>query len=149
MLRRRSPLFWAVTAVALAAVLVYGPAAIARSSTGPGEPVNFLSRPLDGWSFVLAVTGSGSAKAGSPSQASAIAARGFAGTAVQPVSVGLLWLPDRRLTLGSGKGSRTVTTNSKLVWRVSGRLRPGGPLQTVGLIDYSSGKLTFSLFTGT
>jgi len=149
MLRRRSPLFWAATAVALAALLVYGPAAFARSATGPGEPVNFLSRPLDGWSFVLAVAGTGGAKAGSPSQAAAIAAHGFAGTAVQPVSVGLLWLPDRRVTLGSGKGSRTVTTNSKLVWRVSGRLRPGGPVQTVGLIDYSSGALSYYLFSGT
>lgn len=135
--------------MALAALLVYGPAAFARSATGPGEPVDFLSRPLDGWSFVLAVTGSGSARASGPSQASAIAARGFAGSAVQPVSVGLLWLPQERLTLGSGKGSRTVATNSKLVWRVSGRLRPDGPLRTVGLIDYSSGKLTFTLFSGT
>jgi len=146
MLGRRSPLFWATAAVALAAVLIYGPAVVARSATGPGEPVDFLTQPTQGWAFILATGGDGSARAGSPGRAAAIAARGFAGTSVQPVGVGLLWLPQRRLTIGSGKGRRTMTTNSKLVWLVTGRLRPGVAARPVGLIDYQTGILRYDLF---
>lgn len=146
MLRRRSPLFWATALVVLAGIVVYGPALAARSATGPGEPVSFLSQPLQGWSFVAATIGGGSARAGSPGTAAAIAARAFAGTPVDPQTVALLWLPDRRLSIRSGKGTRTLTTNSKLVWLVTGRLRPGAGLRPIGLIDYSTGKLRYALF---
>lgn len=146
MIRRRSPLFWATTAVLLAGIVIYGPALAARSATGPGEPVSFLSQPLQGWAFLGATVGGGAARAGSPGQAAQIAARGFAGTPVDPRMVSLLWLPDRRLTIPSGKGRRTLATNSKLVWLVTGSVRPGAGLRPIGLIDYSTGKLRYELF---
>ena len=37
---RRGSLFWAVVAVLVAGTLVYGPAELARRSTGQGEPVD-------------------------------------------------------------------------------------------------------------
>src|SRR6476661_4371451 len=49
---RRGSLFWAVVAVLVAGTLIYGPAELARRSTGPGEPVDFLTHPQEGWHFV-------------------------------------------------------------------------------------------------
>lgn len=47
---RRGSLFWGIVAVLIAATLVYGPAELARRSTGQGEPVDFLDArtELDG-----------------------------------------------------------------------------------------------------
>ena len=33
------------------------------------------------------------------------------------------------------------------MWRVSGRVRPGGPVLTVGLIDFATGELTYDVRT--
>jgi hypothetical protein len=143
---RRGSLFWAVVAVLVAATLVYGPAELARRSTGQGEPVDFLTHPQEGWRFVAdALREIGSARAGSPEAAGALAARAFSGTTVQPVRVDLLYVPDRRVDLGAG--SDEATAKGRLVWRVSGRVRPGGPVQTVGLIDFASGELTYDART--
>jgi len=143
---RRGSLFWAVVAVLVAATLVYGPAELARRSTGQGEPVNFLTHPQEGWRFVLDAFGQiGSARAGSPEAAGRLAASAFSGTTVQPVRGDLLYVPDRRVPLG--KGSDEATAKGRLVWRVSGRTRPGGPVQTVGLIDFATGELTYDVRT--
>src|SRR6476659_6474942 len=143
---RRGSLFWAVVAVLVAALLVYGPAELARRSTGQGEPVDFLTHPQAGGRIGLAAFGQiGSARAGSPEAAGRLAARAFSGTTVQPVRVDLLYVPDRRVSLG--KGSDEATAKGRLVWRVSGRVRPGGPVQTVGLIDFASGELTYDVRT--
>jgi hypothetical protein len=143
---RRGRLFWAVVAVLVAALLVYGPAELARRATGPGEPVDFLTQPQEGWKFVLtALDEIGSARAGSPAAARQAAVRAFSGTAVRPTRVDLLYVPDRRVPLG--KGSAVATANGRLVWMVSGRTRPGGPLVTVGLIDFRTGRLTYDVRT--
>ena len=77
---RRGSLFWAVVAVLVAGTLVYGPAELARRSTGQGEPVDFLTHPQEGWRFVAdALREIGSARAGSPEAAGALAARAFSG----------------------------------------------------------------------
>jgi hypothetical protein len=145
---RRGSLFWAVVAVLVAGMLVYGPAELARRSTGQGEPVDFLSQPQEGWRFVAdALREIGSARAGSPAAAGALAARAFSGTEVQPVRVELLYVPDRRVDLGAG--SDQATAKGRLVWRVSGRTRPGGPVHTVGLIDFATGELTYDVRTAT
>ena len=142
---RRGSLFWAVVAVLVAAALVYGPAELARRSTGQGEPVDFLTQPQEGWRFVAdALRQIGSARAGSPAAAGALAARAFSGTTVQPVRVDLLYVPDLHVPLG---GSDEATAKGRLVWRVSGRVRPGGPVQTVGLIDFATGELTYDVRT--
>ncbi len=143
---RRGSLFSAIVAVLVAGTLVYGPAELARRSTGQGEPVDFLTHPQEGWRFVAdAMREIGSARAGSPDAAGALARRAFSGSGVQPVRVDLLYVPDRRVDLGAG--SEQAMAKGRLVWRVSGRTRPGGPVHTVGLIDFSTGELTYDVRT--
>jgi hypothetical protein len=141
-MRTRLSLLWGITAVLAAAVLVYGPAELARRATGPGEPVSFLTQPQQGWRFVLAALDSiGSARAGSPARAKALAVRAFAGTTVLPIRVDLLYVPDLRVPVGAGRPP--LTAKAKLVWRVSGQTRPGGRVHTVGLLDFVTGRLTY------
>jgi hypothetical protein len=141
---RRLSLLWGIIAVAAAAVLVYGPAEIARSATGPGEPVSFLTQPQQGWRFVLdALDAIGTARAGSPASAKALAVRAFAGTTVLPERVDLLYVPDLRVPVGAGR--RPLAAKAKLVWRVSGQTRPGGRVTTVGLLDFETGRLTYRI----
>jgi|SRR5919198_1438113 hypothetical protein len=143
---RRSALFWAVVVVAVLGAVVYLPAYLARSMTGPGEPVSFLSRPLDGWHFVLdAVSALPDARAGSPAAARRIALREFGNGRVQLVRVDLLYLPDRSLDLRTRQGTRSVATKARLVWKVSGRTAPGGPLRTIGLIDLATGTVIYDV----
>ncbi len=142
----RLSLLWGVIAVLAAAVLVYGPAELARRATGPGEPVTFLTQPQQGWHFMLdALDAIGSARAGSPAQARALAVSAFAGTTVLPERVDLLYVPDLRVPVGAGR--QPLTAKAKLVWRVSGQTRPGGRVQTVGLLDFASGRLTYRVGT--
>jgi hypothetical protein len=137
-------LLWGIIVVLAAAVLVYGPAELARRATGPGEPVSFPTRPQQGWSFMLdALDAIGSARAGSPVRARALAVRAFAGTAVLPERVDLLYVPDLRVPVGAGR--RPLVAKAKLVWRVSGQTRPGGPVLTVGLLDFTTGRLTYNV----
>jgi hypothetical protein len=141
----RSSLFWAVLAVALAGTLVYAPAYVAERATD-GGPVSFMSRPQEGWRFLAAVVPAiGDARAASAERAAAIAVRAFAGTSVRPTRVGLLFLPERRLAVGSGKERHTVTAKRTLVWKVAGRTRPGGRVRTVALIDFESGRLVYDV----
>jgi hypothetical protein len=138
----RLSLLWGITAVLAAAVLVYGPAELARRATGPGEPVSFLTQPQEGWAFMLdALDAIGSARAGSPARAKALAVQAFAGTTVFPVRVDLLYVPDLRVPLGAGRPP--LVAKAKLVWRVSGQTRPGGRVHTVGLLDFVTGRLTY------
>jgi hypothetical protein len=142
----RAPLslLWGIIAVLAAAVLVYGPAELARRATGPGEPVSFLTQPQQGWSFMLdALDAVGSAKAGSPASAKALAVRAFAGTSVLPERVDLLYVPNLRVPMGAG--TPPLVAKAKLVWRVSGQTRPGGPVRTVGLLDFRTGRLTYDV----
>ena len=135
-------------AVALSGVVIYAPAEWARSATGPNEPVDFLTRPQEGWKFMLAAASAiPTARAGTPSAARTLAVRDFAGSSVDPTRVDLLWVPTRRVRLIGGGGRRYATAKASLVWMVTGRTRPNGRLQTVGLIDYSSGKLTYDVRT--
>src|SRR5919201_1867308 len=122
---RRGSLFWAVVAVLTAGLLVYGPAELARRSTGNGEPVDFLTHPQEGWRFVLtALDEIGSAQAGSPARARDLAVRAFAGTSVEPVRVDLLYVPDRRgAPRGGGGGGGGRGRASLKGW---GRPRPRG-----------------------
>src|SRR6478735_12742822 len=141
-MRRRLSVLWGVTAVLAAAVLVYGPAELARRATGPGEPVSFLTQPQQGWHFMLdTLDAISSARAGSPASARALAVRAFAGTAVLPERVDLLYVPDLRVPVGAGR--RPLTAKASLVWRVSGQTRPGGRVHTVGLLDFVTGRLTY------
>jgi hypothetical protein len=141
-MRTRLSLLWGITAVLAAAVLVYGPAELARRATGPGEPVSFLTQPQQGWRFVLdALDSIGSARAGSPGRAKALAVRAFAGTTVVPVRVDLLYVPNLRVPAGAGRPP--LAAKAKLVWRVSGQTRPGGRVYTVGLLDFVTGRLTY------
>ena len=143
-MRRRSWLFWAFLAVAVLGLVVYLPAELARRSTGPGEPVDFLSHPLEGWRFVAAVARERSgAAAGTPSAARAIALRTFDDGRLRPQRVALLWLPDRRIEVRTLQGSAVVSTNSRLVWKVTGRRGRDGPDVAVGLIDFASGKVIY------
>ena len=138
----RLSLLWGITAVLAAAVLVYGPAELARRATGPGEPVSFLTQPQEGWGFMLdALDAIGSARAGSPGRAKALAVQAFAGTTVLPVRVDLLYVPNLRVPLGAGRPP--LVAKAKLVWRVSGQTRPGGRVHTVGLLDFVTGRLTY------
>jgi len=140
----RLSLLWGITAVLAAAVLVYGPAELARRATGPGEPVSFLTQPQEGWGFMLdALDAIGSARAGSPARAKALAVQAFAGTTVLPVRVDLLYVPDLRVPLGAGRPP--LVAKAKLVWRVSGQTRPGGRVHTVGLLDFVTGRLTYGV----
>lgn len=133
---------WGLIAVLAAAVLVYGPAELARRSTGPGEPVSFLTHPQDGWRFMLdALDGIGSARAGTPEAARALAVRSFAGSSMLPERVDLLYVPALRVPNGAGR--RPLLAKAALVWRVTGQTRPGGRLQTIGLLDFRSGRLTY------
>ena len=135
-------------AVALAGLGVYAPAMIARASTGPMEPVDFLTAPQQGWRFLLtAASQIKGARAGSPSAAREIAVRRFTGSSVQPTRVDLLWVPDRRVPLLRGGGRRVAAAKASLVWMVTGRTRPRGPLRTVGLIDFQTGALTYDVRT--
>ena len=141
-MRTRLSLLWGITAVLAAAVIVYGPAELARRATGPGEPVSFLTQPQEGWGFMLdALDAVGSARAGSPARAKALAVQAFAGTTVLPVRVDLLYVPNLRVPLGAGRPP--LVAKAKLVWRVSGQTRPGGRVHTVGLLDFVTGRLTY------
>ena len=145
---RRSGLFWAVLAVLALGAALYVPAYIARSATAPGQRVDVLSQPLQAWRFLAeAVREVPDARAGTPAEARNIAVRVFSDGRVQPVRVDLLWLPDRvfrlRTTSDSGQGTRDLTTNARLVWKVAGRTRPDGPLETVGLIDLATGTVIY------
>ena len=64
---------------------------------------------------------------------------------MQPVRVDLLYVPGLRVPVGAG--SDEATAKGRLVWRVSGRVRPDGPVQTVGLIDFATGELTYDVRT--
>jgi hypothetical protein len=136
-------LFWAFVAVALAGIAIYLPAEMARRATATNEPVSFLSHPIEGWRFLIDVTGSGEAAAGSPGQARTLALRAFDDGRVRPAAVSLLWLPDRHIRLPTMQGSRDLTTNSKLVWNVTGRVGSSDRLVTVGMIDFASGKVIY------
>lgn len=125
-------------------LVVYLPAELARRSTGPGEPVDFLSHPLEGWRFIATVARErGDAAAGTPSAARAIALRTFDDGTTRPERVSLLWLPDRSIPVRTLQGSAVVPTNSRLVWKVTGRRGPRGPDVIVGLIDFASGKVIY------
>jgi hypothetical protein len=141
--RRRSWLFWAFVAVALAGTVIYVPAELARRATAADEPVAFLSHPVEGWRFLIAVSGDGGAVAGTPSQARRLALRAFDDGNLRPAAVSLLWLPDRRVKLSTMQGSRDLATNSKLVWKVTGRVGGSDRLVTVGMIDFASGKVIY------
>ncbi len=131
-------------AVLVLGVVVYVPAELARRSTGPGEPVDFLSHPLEGWRFVVAVARDrGGAAAGTPAAARSIALHTFDDGRLRPERVSLLWLPDERVALRTLQGSAVVPTNSRLVWKVTGRRGPRGPDVAVGLIDFASGKVIY------
>jgi hypothetical protein len=142
--RRRSWLFWAFLAVAVLGAVVYVPAELARHSTGPGEPVDFLSHPLEGWRFVVEVARDrGDAVAGTPAAARAIALHTFDDGVLRPERVSLLWLPDESVRLRTLQGSAVVSTNSRLVWKVTGRRGRSGPDMALGLIDFASGRVIY------
>lgn len=144
MVRRRSWLFWAFLAVVVAGAAVYLPAELAVNATASDEPVSFMSHPVEGWRFVLAVAEErGSAVAGTPAAARAIALRTFDDGRLRPSRVDLLWLPDGRVHLTTLQGSAEVATKSRLVWKVTGRSGRNGPSVTVGLIDFASGKVIY------
>src|SRR4051812_41964600 len=114
---RRSALFWAVLAVVVLGAALYLPAYLASSATARGEPVDFMSRPLDGWRFMVdALRTVPGAEAGTPQKARRVAVATFSDARVEPLRVELLWLPARRLTLRGagedGQGSRDLTTNA-------------------------------------
>lgn|SRR5690242_12284824 len=143
---RRSALFWAVIAVALLGLAIYLPAYVARAATASDGPVDFMSSPLDGWRFMIDATRSlPDARVATPAEARTRAVSLFASTGVQPTRVDLLYVPGSELRVGSGQGSHMQPTNSTLVWRVTGRTRPEGPLVTVGLIDLSTGALVYDV----
>jgi hypothetical protein len=145
-MRGRSSLFWAVLAVLVAGVLFYGPAYLAREATAASGPVDFLARPQEGWRFLFEVVPAiDDARAGSPGAARALATRSFRGSSVQPVRVELLYLPDRVLARAGRKGTRGIEANATLVWKVTGRTRPGGRLRLVGLIDFRTGELVYDV----
>jgi hypothetical protein len=140
-MRARLSVVWGIVAVLAGAVLVYGPAELARRATGPGEPVSFLTQPQEGWRFMLdALDAIGSARAGSPARARSLAVQAFAGTAVLPERVDLLYVPDLRVPVGAGRPP--LVAKAKLVWRVTGQMRPGGKVGTIGLLDFETGRLT-------
>jgi hypothetical protein len=143
MVRRRSWLFWAFIAVALAGTVIYLPAELARRATAADEPVSFLSRPAEGWRFLIAVAGDGDAAAGTPSKARSLALSAFDDGNLRPAAVELLWLPDRHVRLSTMQGSRDLTTNTRLVWNVTGRVGASDRLVSVGLIDFASGKVIY------
>ena len=143
MVRRRSWLFWAFVAVAVAGIVIYLPAELARRATAADEPVSFLSRPAEGWRFLIDVATHGDAAAGTPSRARALALRAFDDGNVRPAAVELLWLPDRHAHLVTMQGSRDLATNSQLVWNVTGRVGASDRLVSVGMIDFASGKVIY------
>jgi hypothetical protein len=109
--------------------------------------VSFLTQPQDGWRFMLdALDGIGSARAGSPQSARALAVRAFAGTSMLPERVDLLYVPSLQLPAGAGR--RPLAAKAALVWRVTGQTRPGGRVQTIGLLDFASGRLTYRAAPG-
>jgi hypothetical protein len=137
-------LFWAFIAVAVAGAIVYLPAELALRSTAADEPVSFLSHPIEGWKFLVAVARERpSAVAGTPAAARQIALRAFDDGVIRPTRVDLLWLPDERVRLKTLKGSTEVATNSRLIWKVTGHRGGNGPNVTVGLIDLASGKVIY------
>jgi len=143
---RRSALFWAVIAVALLGLAIYLPAYVAKSATVSDGPVDFMSSPLDGWRFMVDATRAlPDAQLNTPAKARARAIALFAATGVQPTRVDLVYAPARSLEVGSGKGSHMQPTNTTLVWRVTGRTQPDGPLVTVGLLDLSTGALVYDV----
>lgn len=143
-MRHRSWLFWAFLAVLVVGLALYAPAELARRATAPDEPVSFLSQPLQGWRFLLtAARERPDAIAGTPTRAREIALRHFDDGRLRPSGVGLLWLPGESVQLTTLQGSRQVATNSKLVWKVTGRSGPNGREVTVGLIDFSSGTVIY------
>ncbi len=141
---RRGALFWSVVIVALLGALVYLPAYLARASTAQHGSIDFLTHPQDGWRFMLDATQDvPGARAGDPAAARRLAIAAFRSGGAQAVRVDLLFLPDRWTEVGIGQGTRRLATNATLVWRVTGRTRPGGPLRTIGLIDMRSGDLLY------
>lgn len=142
--RRHSWLFWAFLLVVVGGAVLYLPAELAQRSTAADEPVSFLSHPIEGWRFVLtAARERPGAVAGTPAEAKRIALRSFDDGTLRPTGVGLLWLPDRRVSLRTLQGSEELTTKSQLLWKVTGRRGRNGPNVTVGLIDLATGKVIY------
>ena len=140
---RALSLLWGIIVVLAAAVLVYGPAELARRATGPGEPVSFLTQPQQGWALHAGRARRRSARparARRPGRERSRCARSPA-RAVLPERVDLLYVPDLRVPVGAGR--RPLVAKAKLVWRVSGQTRPGGRVLTVGLLDFATGRLTY------
>jgi hypothetical protein len=146
-MRAGGSVVWGLIAVLVGALLLYGPAELARRATGPGEPVSFLTQPQAGWRFMLdALDAVGSARAGSPASARALAVRAFAGTGMLPERVDLLYVPSLRVP--GGAGTPPLTAKAALVWKVTGQTRPGGRVRTIGLLDFASGRLTYRAAPG-
>jgi hypothetical protein len=142
--QRRSWLFRAFIAVVVAGIAIYLPAVLAGRATAPNGSVDFVSHPLEGWKFLVAVaTDRPSARAGTPEAARRIALAAFDDGRVKPSRVDLLWVPDGRVRIGTVQGSHDLTTNSRLVWRVTGQVVPDKRSQTVGLIDFASGVVIY------
>jgi hypothetical protein len=142
--QRRSWLFRAFIAVVLAGIAIYLPAQLARRATAANGQVDFMTHPLEGWKFLIEVaTDRPSARAGSPEDARRIALAAFDDGRVKPSRVDLLWLPDSRVRVRTEQGSRDLATNSRLVWRVTGKVVPDARSLTVGLIDFASGVVIY------
>jgi hypothetical protein len=138
--------------VAAVAVVVWGPALIARAYTsGPGAASVSLIRPDRGWEF-LANAAWTSRNADLPTAAAARrrAREIWAGPPAIAERVQLVYLdgdfdapvPDGATAAADGHGR--VSPASRLGWVVSGPVR-GGREQMIGLLDYGSGRVVWDI----
>jgi hypothetical protein len=151
--RNRTRRFWIIVIVIAAAVVFYLPSLVAYRYTASTQSADFLTHPWRSWSFIYtALTIPGDSKLKTSGQALRQADAVFAGTAIDPQEVRLLFLPaDKPYTFTHALGDRTVRTtvtpSSRFVWQVTGNVDtvPGAHGVIIALLDYRTGKLLYDV----
>jgi hypothetical protein len=158
-LRGRRRWVVAVVAAVVALGVLWAPSLVARHYAVGAASADILTRPDKGWQFLYHVMRlSRHAQLGSGSSAMDQADELWPGPPARAVSVRLVYL-DGPLTVAvppggtrPAAGRRVARPRSELAWLVTGRVRRLvggtlriGPRQTIGLLDYRSGRVVWDI----
>lgn len=168
MLRGRSKLFWALVALAVAAVVFYLPSLVAYRYTATSQNAGFLSHPWRSWSFlVAALTVPGDSQLKTSGAAFQRADQLFQGGDFEVIAARLLYLtpgepyafsplpddaddadlPDalRSLSADPSRWQVTIVPPFRFVWQIEGRLRSGDRELVIAMLDYRSGDVLWDI----
>jgi len=152
-MRSPSKLLIAVVVGLVALVVLLLPALVAYRYTAPAQRTGFVTRPWRGWSFALAALRvPGDAELKTSGMALRKADWLFKGTAVDPLEVQLLFVPqDQPYTFAHEIAGREVTTtvtpSYRFIWQVDGTVDTisESDEMLVALLDYETGDVLYDV----